>query len=215
LRRPKAVIFDWDNTLIDSWASIHDAQNHTFEWFGLPPWTIEETKLRVRGSMRDTFPQIFGDRWQEAGEVFYKRFQERHLETLTPLPGAEDLLKQLFSGNYYLGVVSNKKGDYLRSEALSLGWDRYFGRIVGAFDAVRDKPWPDPIILALSESPIQPGREVWFVGDADVDMECAVNAQCVPVLIREEEPQKEECVGCIPALHVKDCMMLSKVFRKM
>jgi len=215
VRRPKAVVFDWDNTLIDSWASIHDAQNYTFEWFGLPTWTMEETRLRVRGSMRDTFPQIFGDRWQEAGDVFYQRFQERHLHTLTPLPGAEQLLMDLFAARYYLAVVSNKKGDYLRAEASKLGWDRYFGRIIGAFDAARDKPAPEPVMMALQGSGVDFGRDVWFVGDADVDMACAVNAACTPILIRDEGPKHGEFDGCCPALHVKDCFMLSKVFEKM
>ncbi len=212
---PKAVIFDWDNTLIDSWASIHDAQNHTFEWFGLPTWTMEETRLRVRGSMRDTFPQIFGDRWREAGDVFYQRFEERHLHTLSPLPGAEQLLRKLFAAEYYLAVVSNKKGDYLREEASKLGWDRYFRRIIGAFDAARDKPAPEPVMMALHGSGVDAGRDVWFVGDADVDMACAVNADCTPVLLRDDGPRHGEFDGCHPALHVKDCFMLSKVFEKM
>ena len=57
LRRPKAVIFDWDNTLIDSWSAIHDAQNHTFAQFGMRPWTMDEIRRRVRGSMRDSYPR--------------------------------------------------------------------------------------------------------------------------------------------------------------
>ena len=136
----RAIIFDWDNTLIDSWHAILDAQNHTLIAFGLEPWTLEETRQRVRGSMRESFPALFGARWREAGEVFYRRFTERHMQTLQPLPGAAALLEELHGSGLYLAVVSNKKGDYLRKEAAHLGWDRYFGRIVGAFDAARDKP---------------------------------------------------------------------------
>ena len=91
LTRPQAILFDWDNTLIDSWHAILDAQNHTLEAFGLQPWTLEEARERVRCSMRDTFPALFGARWREAGEVFYRRFTERHMQNLRPLPGAEDL----------------------------------------------------------------------------------------------------------------------------
>ncbi|MFT5702654.1 MAG: phosphoglycolate phosphatase [Rickettsiales bacterium] len=28
---PKAIIFDWDNTLVDSWSVIHFALNKTME----------------------------------------------------------------------------------------------------------------------------------------------------------------------------------------
>jgi phosphoglycolate phosphatase len=211
LKRPRAIIFDWDNTLIDSWAAIQDAQNHTFAAFGLPTWTLEETRDRVRGSMRDTYPQLFGARWREAGDVFYRRFAEKHLDTLTPLAGSGALLSQLRAAGFYLAVVSNKRGDYLRQEAEKLGWQSVFGRIVGAFDTARDKPAADPVHLALNGSGVAAGDEVWFVGDADIDLECAANTGCVPVLVRPEAPAANEFANFPPALHVADCAALSKV----
>jgi phosphoglycolate phosphatase len=215
LPRPRAVIFDWDNTLIDSWIAIQDAQNHTLVTFGQPPWSLAETKQRVRGSMRDTYPQLFGERWLEAGEVFYRRFAERHLENLRPLPGAPEMLAFAADNNRYLAVVSNKKGSYLREEASSLGWERFFGRIIGAFDAPRDKPSPDPVHLALRGIGIATGSDVWFVGDADVDLQCAINAGCTPVLVRQEAPASGEFDGHEPSLHVSDCLMLSMVLRSL
>lgn len=215
LNRPGAVIFDWDNTLIDSWAAIHDAQNHTFAHFGLPLWTMQEIRERVRGSMRDSYPQLFGERWREAGEVFYRRFEEKHLERLMPLAGAADLIASLAADGMYLAVVSNKRGDYLRAEADKLGWSSYFGRIVGAFDAARDKPAVDPVTLALDGSGIAPGESVWFVGDADIDLECARNAGCLPVLLRDEPPRPGEFNAHPPGLHVEDCIALSKVLQSL
>lgn len=213
LSRPAAILFDWDNTLIDSWHAIQDAQNHTFAAFGMAPWSLAETKERVRGSMRDTYPQLFGERWLDAGRIFYQRFAERHLETLTPLPGAAELLEELWSGGVALAVVSNKKGDYLREEADRLGWQPWFHRLVGAFDAARDKPAIEPVLLALEDTGIAPGGDVWFVGDADIDLECAKNAGCVPVLVRGEPPTAAESANHPPVLHVPDCMALLKVLR--
>jgi phosphoglycolate phosphatase len=215
LERPRAVIFDWDNTLIDSWHAILDAQNHTLTTFGLEPWTLEETRQRVRGSMRESFPALFGARWREAGEVFYRRFTDQHMQALQPLPGAAALLEELHSIGLYLAVVSNKKGDYLRKEAAHLGWDRYFGRIVGAFDAARDKPAVDPVHLALEGSGIAPGSSVWFAGDADIDLECAINAGCIPVLLRGTAPEPREFDPHPPVIHVDCCLELSKVLRNL
>jgi phosphoglycolate phosphatase len=214
-QRPQAIIFDWDNTLIDSWYAILDAQNHTLTAFGLEPWTLEETRERVRGSMRDSFPALFGARWRQAGEVFYRRFTERHMQTLQPLPGAAALLEELHRNGLYLAIVSNKKGDYLRKEAAHLRWDRFFGRIVGAFDTPRDKPAVDPVHLALDGSGIQPGSAVWFAGDADIDLECALNAGCVPVLLREIAPQPGEFDAHAPAIHVNCCLELSNMLRNL
>ncbi len=52
---PKAVIFDWDDTLVDGWPAIHEATNDTLTTFGLEPWTYEQTRANVRRSMRDIF----------------------------------------------------------------------------------------------------------------------------------------------------------------
>ncbi len=213
--RPKAVIFDWDNTLVETWPAIHAALARTFERFGLTPWTFEETKQRVRKSMRESFPPLFGERWEEAGAFFKESFAAIHLDFLKPAPGAEDMLAALTGHGIYLGVVSNKNGDLLRQEAVHLQWDGYFGRIVGAFDAPRDKPAADPVHLALSGSGIACGPEVWFVGDTDVDLECAVTAGCIPVLVRAEPPGNGEFDEFGPAHYVKGCLALSNLMLRL
>ncbi|MFC1673289.1 HAD family hydrolase [Pseudomonadota bacterium] len=200
--RPRAIIFDWDNTLIDSWVVIQDALNATFDVFGLDRWTLDETKVRVAKSMRDSFPALFGDEWERAGEVFYGHFEAMHLDRLTPLPGAHDAVAQFAEAGFYMGVVSNKTGKLLRAEAEKLGWNGYFGQIVGAQDAPRDKPAPDPVTMALDGSGVQAGTDVWFAGDAAVDLECAKNAGCIGVLVRPEPPLNGEFHDMEPALHV-------------
>ncbi|MEG3617348.1 HAD hydrolase-like protein [Magnetovibrio sp. PR-2] len=202
--RPKAIIFDWDNTLVDSWLIIQDALNATFREFDVEEWTLDETKARVAKSLRDSFPELFGDRWEEAKDVFYGHFKAIHLERLTPLPGAADMLAELAGEGIYLGVVSNKTGTLLRKEAVKLGWDKHFGQIIGATDAPQDKPAVDPVVMSLQGSDIDLGADVWFVGDSKIDMECAVNAGCLPVLIREEPPETEEFLGAEPAVYLKE-----------
>ncbi|PPR65951.1 MAG: hypothetical protein CFH03_00782, partial [Alphaproteobacteria bacterium MarineAlpha3_Bin2] len=38
--KPRAILFDWDNTLVDSWPTIIDALNVTLEAYGKTPWTM-------------------------------------------------------------------------------------------------------------------------------------------------------------------------------
>ena len=187
LKHPRAIIFDWDNTLVDSWGTIHDALNFLMAAMEKPLWTLAETRERVRLSLRDAFPAIFGERWEEARQVYMERFQAIHLERLTPLPGREAMLRALAADGHYLAVVSNKTGAVLRAEAEHIGWSPLFGSIVGAGDAHTDKPHCAPVELALKPSGISPGLDVWFVGDTAVDMECAIAAGCVPVLLGELE----------------------------
>lgn len=205
LRLPKAVLFDWDNTLVDTWPVIHEAMNTTLAAMDKPVWTLEETKARVRRALREAFPPMFGDRWEEARDIYYARFREIHLDRLEVRPGAEDVLAEFADRGVFLGVVSNKTGEHLRKEAAHLGWDRYFGHIVGATDASRDKPAREPVEMALSGSGAVPGPSVWFVGDTEIDMECGHNAGCVKVLVRESLPSDGEFENFSPDFHFINC----------
>jgi len=202
--RPGAVVFDWDNTLIDSWAAIHAALTAAFEAMEMAPWTMEECKARVRASARDAFPKLFGARAAEAAGVFYSTFQRDHLTRLEPLPGALELIEALDAAGIYLAVVSNKRGDMLRAEAEHLGWAPRFAALVGANDAAQDKPSAEPVQMALAGFG---GTQdsVWFVGDTDIDIDCAYAAGCYPVLLRTEAPGEGEFGERPPALHLQNC----------
>jgi phosphoglycolate phosphatase len=214
-RLPRAVLFDWDNTLVDTWPTIHESLNVTLTAMGHAAWTMEETKIRVRRSLRESFPELFGDRWEHARDLFYSHYEKIHLHLLAVRPGAEDALRYLKEQGAYLGVVSNKSGPHLRGEAEHLGWSHYFGRVVGATDAPRDKPDPCTIDLALSAGMVKPGPEVWFVGDTWIDMECAARSGCVAVLVREEPPAQREFHPHEPDLHVRDFTALLGLARQL
>jgi phosphoglycolate phosphatase len=188
---PRAIIFDWDNTLVDAWPAVHDALNTTLIAMDQPSWTLEETRTRVRKSLRDSFPEMFGARWTEAREIFYDRYAAVHLDHLVPLAGTAEGLAWLAGQGLYLGVVSNKAGSYLRQEAEQLGWDGFFGKIVGATDAESDKPDPAPVEMALDGSGIGAGPEVWFVGDAAIDVQCALNSGLTPVVFLRDGTEAE------------------------
>src|SRR5262249_29494853 len=103
LPRPRALLFDWDNTLVDSWDTIHAALVVPFEAMGHEPWTMAEAKLRVARSLRDSFPALFGERWEEARQLYLDTFTAIHLERLKPIEGAEALLGELAAARFYLG----------------------------------------------------------------------------------------------------------------
>jgi phosphoglycolate phosphatase len=191
LPTPRALLFDWDNTLVDNWPAIHQALNATFQAMGHDLWTLKETKARVRKSLRDSFPEMFGDRWEDARKVFYDTFAEVHLTHLHPLPGTGEGLAVLAESGMPLAVVSNKNGTYLRAEADALGWRGHFINIVGATDAAADKPAPEPVHMALSNSGLIPGPDIWFIGDGAIDVECAKAAGLTPIVLESPEIRAE------------------------
>jgi phosphoglycolate phosphatase len=127
------------------------------------------------------------------------------------MPNAGRMLTDLRRRGLYLAVVSNKMGHYLRIEADHLGWTRHFGRLVGALDTDMDKPAVAPVEMALAGSGIARGADVWFVGDTDIDMICAVNAGCTPILLRADPPGRGEFVTGCPARHVGSCSGLANL----
>lgn len=184
LSRPRAALLDWDNTLVDSFGVIHIALNETLEAMGRTPWTFETTCRHVARSMRDVFPSMFGDRWTEARDAFHASYAAHHLAHVRPVPGAAELLSAFDDAGVYLAVVSNKTGAFLRDEVAHLGWQGFFGRVVGANDAAEDKPAAAAVDLALDGSGVAAGREVWFVGDNAIDVDCATGSGCVPIVVR-------------------------------
>jgi phosphoglycolate phosphatase len=179
--RPTVLLYDWDNTLVDGWAAITAALNATFEAFDKPLWTVEDTRSRVRVSLRESFPVMFGSAWERARDIFYATLSERHLDHVAPMPGAAEALA---AGRYLpQGVVSNKAGPFLRREVVHLGWSGYFGPVIGAGDASSDKPNPAPILLALQELGRAPDPSVWYLGDTALDMQAARAAGVTAVLI--------------------------------
>lgn len=185
LTKPKAVIFDWDNTLVDTWPVIHAALVSTFIDMGHQPWTLEQTRERVKKSMRDSFPELFGEGWQKAGDLYQHYYRASHLNDLAALPQAEDVLRRIRELGLFCAVVSNKKGNTLRKEIEHLKWNGYFGAMVGSDDAANDKPHADPVHLAFEKSSLVPGTHVWFIGDSEIDLECAKNTGCTAILYGE------------------------------
>lgn len=173
---PQAVIFDWDNTLVENWAVLTAAMNEALKKFSLPVWDEERMRANSRLSMRNSFPAIFGDEWEKARDIFYTHFRQNHLQGLHALPQAKELLQLLHNHGVRLAICSNKNGDLLRREVRHIGWGEHFSHVVGAQDTEKDKPDILPARLIMQAGNLKAGRHIWFVGDTASDMICANRA---------------------------------------
>lgn len=213
LPRPRAILFDWDNTLVNTWPLIHAALNMTLRHMEHPEWSYDRVRDEVKQSMRDSFPAMFGDRWEEAAKMYQTSYRNIHLEQLVPLPGAVEMLTSIPRDRVFVGLVSNKQGPTLRKELAHLGWEPHVDVAVGATDAARDKPYPDPVMLALKDSGIEPGPNVWFVGDTGIDLEVAQATGCTPVLYGEFITDGKTHDGFPFAAHARDHAALAALIQ--
>jgi phosphoglycolate phosphatase len=182
MTRPTAILWDWDNTLVDGWAAIQAGLNAAFRAFDLPEWDRETVLARVRKSLPESFPPMFGAEWERARDIFYAEVRGCHLEVLSPMPGAAAAIAAA-GALAPQAVVSNKQGALLRAEAAHLGWAARFGALVGAGDASADKPSPAPLLMALERIGVPASAQVWYVGDTALDMQAARAAGCRAVLL--------------------------------
>jgi phosphoglycolate phosphatase len=184
MKLPQAIIFDWDNTIIESSHLIFAALNSTFAQFNLPALSEEQFRSEKLLSLREAFPQIFGDDWHKARDHFYQAYNEAQgVQGVKILPGAYETLAQLKAQGIYLAVVSNKNGQILRAEAKDCGLFENFTIMVGSGDVESDKPSPIPVLHALANGGLKPSHDTWFVGDNQVDYECAISAGCLPIIV--------------------------------
>jgi phosphoglycolate phosphatase len=207
-RLPKAILFDWDNTLVETWATVFEAMNTALKAVNRPIITIEEFWSRPHRSMRDTAFELFGEQAELGERIYYEAFSKFHLETIRILEGAESLLADLKKRRIYSGIVSNKDGHHLRKEVTHLGWDPHFHQIIGARDTKEDKPSSIPVLAALQGSTIVPSHDVWFVGDSIVDVYCARASGCVPIVVGDGEASQQDDI-----IHVKDCSGLMNLLK--
>jgi phosphoglycolate phosphatase len=208
---PRGILWDWDNTLVDGWLAIAAGLNAAFDRFGLPRWTLEEVRGRVRRSLRETFPEMFGAGWEEARDIFYAEVRARHLAVLTPMPGAGEAVAAIAALGLPQGVISNKQGPLLRAEAAHLGWAPRFRILIGAGDAALDKPDPAPFQLALPALGL-PAGAVWYVGDTALDMEAARRAGCTAVLLGDAAHDGGPAAAA-PDIAFRDAMALTAYLR--
>lgn len=184
--QPKAIFFDWDNTLVNNWNPIFISYKKTLKELGLKKQNKKEILRNAKYSLRETFPKVFKNDWVKAKEIFYKIFKEIHLKEIKPIANAEKILKIIKNKKLFCGVISNKDGNLLRKEINKLEWKKYFKVIVGANEAKKDKPSKYPLVLALNKFSLKSNKNIWYVGDNDIDIEFAKKNNCLSIFIENK-----------------------------
>ena len=175
----KGIIFDMDGTILNTIDDVVASVNYAMQYFNLPEKTVQEVKDGIgRGAINlieDVVPR--GTSEADIYKIYevYQTYYDQHTNDFTaPYEGILDLLKTLKNNGYKLAVVSNKYR-YL-VEALNHDiFKDYFDISMGEMDGVPIKPAPDMIHIVLKEMNLSKD-EVIFIGDSDVDMMTATNA---------------------------------------
>jgi phosphoglycolate phosphatase len=169
----RAVVFDFDGTLIDSYGAIAASVNHVRATHGLPPLSETEVRKYVGRGPEYLLRHTVGDFDIAADLRCYREHHPSVMRSLTHLlPGASEALQAVRDAGLRTGICSNKPRPFTEALLKSLDIDRLIDAVVGPEDAPRPKPAPEMLLAVMRRLEVRPDQTL-YVGDMTVDIETA------------------------------------------
>ena len=155
-----AVLFDMDDTLVDSEQAWFDATRQLWEEYEVSKGFDDDVSDELRGGTIENVVAVFsrvhpGVDADVAECRMLELLQEHLADGVEPMPGAEALLEAL-SGTIPLAVASNSPSAIVKATMQSLGWQRRFVAMLGTEDVERPKPAPDLYLAAAERCGVAP-----------------------------------------------------------
>lgn len=177
----KLVIFDLDGTLLNTITDLGKACNYALEQMGFAPHPIQAYAYMVGNGVRNLMKKAQQDADEETIdkllEYFMDYYNEHCLDTTKPYPGITELLDTLVKNNIAIAVASNKYQKATEKIIAGCFPDVNFVAVEGQIEGRNRKPDPSILFSILEKFPVSK-KDVIYIGDSGVDIECAKRA-CV------------------------------------
>ena len=178
----KAVLFDFDGTLVDTNELIVQSFQECFRTF----CGVERDRSDIIKTFGEplvaTLENFFPGRGEEALTVYHEYQIARYKEHVHVCDGMEELLRELTARGYRLAVVTTRRKASAYEYMEHCGLTGYFEAVVTIADTEKHKPDPEPALAALAKLGLGPEAAV-MIGDTKFDIGCANNAGITSVLV--------------------------------
>jgi phosphoglycolate phosphatase len=186
-RRPDAIVFDLDGTLVDTVPARIHAWDAVFAEAGIPA-TREQLAPLIgidgRRLARDVATAAGGALDDATAERIDARagtlFDEANRDP-RPLPGARAALRRVDDAGITWAIATSSRPEQVEASLAALEFERR-PRIVDGSRVEHAKPAPDLLLLAARELGVEP-TAAWYVGDSTWDMRAAAAAGMVPIAV--------------------------------
>lgn len=177
----KLAIFDLDGTLLNTITDLGKACNYALEKMGFATHPIQAYAYMVGNGVRNLMKKAQQDADEETIdqllEYFVVYYNEHCLDTTKPYPGITELLEQLKKKEIAIAVASNKYQEATDKIIAGTLSEFDFVAIEGQIEGRNRKPDPSIIFSILEKYPVAK-KDVLYIGDSGIDIECAKRA-CV------------------------------------
>ncbi|MCH5231158.1 MAG: HAD family hydrolase [Muribaculaceae bacterium] len=177
----RLAIFDLDGTLLNTITDLGKACNYALETLGFAPHPIQAYAYMVGNGVRNLMKKAQQDADEETIDILLEHFKsyynEHCLDSTKPYPGINELLTKLGEKDVALAVASNKYQEATEKIIAGCFPDFKFVAVEGQREGRNRKPDPSILFSILEKHPVSK-REVMYIGDSGVDIECAKRA-CV------------------------------------
>lgn len=213
--RYRAVLFDLDGTLVDSYSALTDAVNHARRAEGLHDLTDDDIRKFVGDGVEKLLQRAFErtDISRNVIEAFEARYDEVCCAGSRVLADVEATLGALADLGVEMAVCTNKPTVFSKKILDFLELSRYFRAIVGPDVAGARKP--DAQHLAVTLQAVRCAEdETLFVGDMPVDVRAARNSGIDVAVVATGSSTREQLAASEPDHFLERFSDLLKIVRR-
>jgi putative hydrolase of the HAD superfamily len=236
LKKPKAIIFDTDNTLYP-YATPHEMATKAVdakavELLGVSQAKFKEVYAEARRQTKSRLGQtasshsrllylqrtieLIGLRTQilltlDLEQTYWRTF----LSNCRLFPEVRDFLVDVKSDGVTTAIITDLTAQIQFRKIVYFGLDTYFDFVVTSEEAGFDKPHPAAFQMALEKLQL-PGNEVWMIGDDPVaDIEGANGQNLVTLQKIHDGVVVRSCGAGLPAIKFHDFSSLRKLWQSL
>ena len=213
--RYRAVLFDLDGTLVDSYAALAEAVNHARRTHGLDPLP----EGRIREFVGDGIERLLQRAFERTDvpatvlEAFEARYDEVWCRESRILAGVEATMQALADLGVEMAVCTNKTTVFSRKILDFLGLSRHLRGIVGPDVAGARKPDARHLLYTLGTVDASAG-ETLFVGDMPIDIRAARNSGLDVAVVTTGSSTREELMASEPDHLLEQFADLVRIVRR-
>ena len=189
----KAVLFDLDDTLTDSYRARLLALQVVLRDAGISSPSAEEVLKSYDGSPFEPIINKIGIEHGVERDLFAEYLRglySRRPGLITLYLGVRPVLQRLYAQGTKPGVITSKfrqvdmagRNAGASQDLHELGISELFATVVGWEDTTNHKPHPEPVHLALANLSVSPQDSI-VVGDSPADIEAGRAAGCRTCLV--------------------------------